>query len=273
MTIEQKIAEVLNENTEPDVTTVENTDIKVDVSEDVAALFNGEDQLSEEFKTKAATIFEAAVVTRVKAELAKIEESFDARVATEVEVIKEGLSEKVDGHLDYIVEQWLSDNKVALTNGIKLEIYENFIEGMKKVFVENYVDVPEEKFDVVGSLEEKVAELTEKLNSVTESNVELHGKLKSINKAKSIDEASEGLTDVQIDKFKTLAEELTFEDDESFKVKLKTIRENYFSAKTTEEIDTTPVVVTDTPITEEVAKPTSYIDPSVSRYLTAFDNN
>jgi hypothetical protein len=124
-------------------------ELKVDVSEDVAALINGED-LTEEFKTKAATIFEAAVVTRVKAEIAKIEEQFDSKLAEQVEEIKEGIVEQVDGYLNYVVEQWMTDNELALENGIKAEILESFVSGMKGLFEQHYIDMPEEKFDLLG---------------------------------------------------------------------------------------------------------------------------
>lgn len=147
-------------------------DITVDVSEDVAALTNGE-ELSEEFKTKAATIFEAAVVTRVKAEVAKLEEQFELQLNEQVEEIKEGLIEKVDGYLDYVVEQWMEQNELALESGIKAEIVENFITRLKDVFVESYIDIPEEKYDVVGEMEETIESLESKLNESVEAAVAL----------------------------------------------------------------------------------------------------
>ena len=129
-------------------------EVSYDSSEDVAALVDGE-ELSEEFKTKAATIFEAAVVTRVKSELAKIQEEYDAKLVEEFVAIKEELVEKVDGYLGYVAEQWMKQNELALESGIKAELAESFIDGMKRVFEEHYVDVPAEKYDVLGSLEEQ----------------------------------------------------------------------------------------------------------------------
>jgi len=144
---------------------MEDREITVDVSEDVSALVEGE-ELSEDFKTKAATIFEAAVVSRVKAELASLEEEFETRLDEEVETIKEGLVDKVDGYLDYVVEQWIERNEIALESGIKSDILEGFVGGLKDLFEQHYIDVPEEKFDVMGEMESKIAELEARLDDV-----------------------------------------------------------------------------------------------------------
>ena len=133
---------------------------------------NGED-LSEEFRQKATTIFEAAVMTRVNEELARIEEEFDSRLQVAIEENKEGLVEQVDGYLDYVVEQWIAQNEIALEHGMKSEIMEGFVAGMKSLFEEHYIDVPEEKYDLVGSLEEEVEALEAKLNEQVAANVEL----------------------------------------------------------------------------------------------------
>lgn len=227
----------------------QSKEIKVNVSEDVAALVNGED-LSEEFKTKAATIFEAAVVTRVKAEVSKLEEQFDLQLQEQVEEIKEGLIEKVDGYLNYVVEQWMEQNELALESGIKSEIVENFITGMKGLFEQHYIDIPEEKYDVLGDMEETISSLEEKLNEQVEAAVALKGELDSMKRSSVIAEAASGLADTDVEKFQALAEELTFEDVDSFSTKLQTIRENYFGKKATSGVQS---VVTDEPvqITEE----------------------
>lgn len=227
----------------------QSKEITVNVSEDVAALVNGED-LSEEFKTKAATIFEAAVITRVKEEVSKLEEQFDVQLQEEVESIKEGLIEKVDGYLNYVVEQWMEQNELALESGIKSEIVENFISGMKGLFEQHYIDIPEEKYDVLGDMEETISSLEEKLNEQVESAVALTQELNSIKRESVIAEAANGLADTDAEKFQALAEELSFEDAESFSTKLQTIRENYFGKKATSGVQS---VVTDEPvqITEE----------------------
>ena len=242
----------------------EETDYQVDVSEDVAALTNGED-LSEEFKTKAATIFEAAVVTRVKDEISKLEEQFDAQLQEEVEAIKEGLIEKVDGYLGYIAEQWMIDNELALEYGMKNEIMESFIEGMKGLFEQHYIDVPEERFDIVGELQEQVEVTEAKLNEQFQANVELTKELNEMHRVIAIAEASAGMTDIDADKFNALAEELAYEDSESFSAKLQTIKENYFGKKQSTIVES---VVSDSPVTltEETE-----VSPTMARYLRAFN--
>jgi hypothetical protein len=225
-------------------------ELKVDVSEDVAALINGE-ELTEEFKTKAATIFEAAVVTRVKQEIAKLEEEFDGKLAEQVESIKEGLVEKVDGYLNYVVEQWMTDNELALENGMKTEITESFIAGMKGLFEQHHIEVPEEKFDVLAELQEEAESTKAKLDEQLAANVELTKQINEMKRVAEIAEFSTGMADTDAEKFKGLAEELAYDDAESFKTKLQTIKENYFGKKATPNISS---VVTDEPVslTEEV---------------------
>ena len=233
---------------------VKKEEITYDSSEDVAALMEGED-LSEDFKTKAATIFEAAVVTRVKAELAKIEEEYDAKLVEEFTVIKEELVEKVDGYLNYVVEQWMKQNELALESGIKSELAESFIEGMKRVFEEHYVDVPSEKYDVLGSLEEKVAELEQKLNESVNHNIEMSKYIAELDRAKVIASLSDGLTDTEEEKFATLASEIVYESKESFTKKLETIRESYFTkAKPVAKTDESAEPATEKIISESIAQ-------------------
>lgn len=239
----------------------------VDVSEDVNALLNGE-ELSEEFKTKAATIFEAAVVTRVKDEVTKLEESYATKLSEEVAQIKEGIADKVDGYLNLVVEQWMSDNEIALTQGIKSEIMENFLSGIKSVFEQNYIEIPEEKFDVLESMESRIAELESKLDEATEKNVKLHTEVSGMRKDIAISEACEGLTDTQVDKFISLVEELSFEDEETFTEKLKTIRENYFVKPSTKK-QLRETFITDEAIEEPEVK--KIVDPAMNAYLNAID--
>lgn len=243
--------------------------IKASVKEDVAALVNGED-LSEEFKAKAATIFEAAVVTRVKQEVARLEEQYDSKLQEEVESIAEGLIEKVDGYLNYVVEQWMSDNELALENGMKNEILESFVMGMKGLFEQHYIDVPEEKFDVLGELQEQLDEVGSKLDEQLEANVVLTQEINEMKRAIAISEATDGMVDTDAEKFNALAEELAFEDVDSFKEKLQTIKENYFGKKTSTTI--VESVVTDEPVqlTEEVKSNAQQLTPEMARYLRAF---
>jgi len=240
-------------------------EITVDVTEDVAALTNGED-LSEEFKTKAATIFEAAVITRVKNEVTKLQEEFDNQLNEKVEEFKEGLVEKVDGYLNYIVEQWIAQNEIALESGMKSEILESFVQGLKGVFEEHYIDVPEEKFDVLGDMQEKLEQLESKLNETVATNVDLTKQINEQKRIASVIEAADGLADTDVEKFKGLAEELTYEDAESFKKKLQTIRENYFTNKSTTLVES---VVTDSPVITEEYKA---VDPTMKSYLSVLNS-
>ena len=231
------------------------------VKEDVDALLNGE-ELSEEFRAKAETIFEAAVMTRVKSEVARIEEEFESKLAEQVAQNTEGLVEQVDGYLGYIAEQWMTQNEIALERGMKSDILEGFIGGLKNLFEEHYIDIPEEKFDVLGEMESKIDELEAKLNEQVAANIELSKTLAESNRNEIVKTVSEGLTDTETEKFMSLVEELSYEDQASFETKVKTIRENYFTTKAA----TVQSVVTDAPVealTEEVSKK---LDPAMSAY-------
>jgi len=239
------------------------------VKEDMEALFNGED-LSEEFKEKATTIYEAAVMARVKEEVARIEEEFEAKLAEQVAQNTEGLVEQVDGYLGYIAEQWIANNEIALERGMKSEILEGFIGGLKGLFEEHYIDIPEERLDVLGEMESKIEELEAKLNEQLAANVEMNKDIAEQKRSDIVKTVSEGLTDTESEKFNSLVEELAYEDAESFETKVKTIRENYFTTKVTSGVKS---VVTDAPVenlTEQVSKK---VDPTMSAYLTALNKN
>ena len=242
------------------------TGVAVNFKEDVEALINGED-LTEEFKAKAATIFEAAIITRVKQEVTRLEEEFEARLEEEAAKNQEGLVEKVDGYLNYIVEQWFTQNEIALESGMKSEILEGFVSGLKGLFEEHYIDVPEEKFDVLGALEEHNSELQAKLDEQVAANVELNKALNESTRGEIVDGALDGLTETDKEKFLGLAEELAFEDAESFAKKVQTIRENYFTNKASTLVES---VVTDTPI--EMIAEEKAVDPSIKRYMSALNN-
>ena len=242
------------------------TGAAVNFKEDVEALINGED-LTEEFKAKAATIFEAAIITRVKQEVTRLEEEFEARLEEEAAKNQEGLVEKVDGYLNYIVEQWFTQNEIALESGMKSEILEGFVSGLKGLFEEHYIDIPEEKFDVLGALEEQNSELQAKLDEQVAANVELNKALNESARGEIIDGALDGLTETDKEKFLGLAEELAFEDAESFAKKVQTIRENYFTNKASTIVES---VVTDTPI--EMIAEEKAVDPSIKRYMSALNN-
>ena len=248
----------------------EEDEIAVDVSQDVEALLNGE-ELSEEFKQKATTIFETVVVSRVKSEVAKFKKELEESNAKSIDEAKESLVEKVDGYLSYVVEQWISENEIALESGMKSEILDGFINGMKNLFAEHYVDVPEERFDLLGDAQEKVEELEKKLNEQLEANVELNKSVKEMEKAEVLSKASDGMAETDKEKFAGLTEDLSYEDKASFEKKVDTIRQSYFASKPSKK--NVETVVTDEPVQleEETKKVSS--DPKISAYADMLDRS
>lgn len=211
---------------------------------DLGALFDGVD-LTEEFKQKAITIFESAVAVRVAQEREALEEELAKRALTESAELKEGLVEKVDGYLDFMVEQWIKNNEVALERGIKAEIFESFVAKMHDVFVEHNINLPDEEFSIVESTLAKTEELEKKLDEQVAQNIELSKTIKQYAKDALIKEHSAGMTDIDAEKFALLAEEVQFDDEESFAKKLGVIRENYV---------TKPEVKAEKELTEDVTK-------------------
>lgn len=207
----------------------EEVELTVDVAEDVDALLAGSDaELSEEFKEKATTIFEAAVKAKVAEQLDAINEAAQAEFETKLEEARGELAEKVDGYLNYVVEEWVKENALAIERGIRTEIAEEFMNGLKNLFVENYIDVPEEKADLVDELATKSDDLEAKLNEEFEKNVAMKKELDAIKAENALTEAVVGLTDTQADKVKALAEGVEFETIDQYREKLETIKESYF---------------------------------------------
>jgi len=203
-------------------------ELRAQMHEDIQALFSDDQTISEDFKSKAATIFEARVIDRV----AQIQEEIDAEYAgmleEAVEQIKSDLTEKVDDYLNYVVEQWMEENQIAIESGLRSEITEDFIAGLRNLFAENYINVPEDKVDLVEELAAKVEELETKLNEEIETNIEYKKALTEAIKEQLTVEVCEGLTATQVEKIKTLAESVDFSTEEEFVEKLETLRENYF---------------------------------------------
>ena len=208
----------------------EESVIEVDLSADVAALTEGED-LSEEFKEKAKTIFEAAVVSKLNEELERMHEDYAKALDKEIETVKTELSEKVDDYLSYAVGQWMEKNSLQIESGIKAEMGESVLTGLKKVFVENYIDLPDEKVDLVDDLQSQLNNMESKLNESIEENVGLSKKVGGYIKNGIVTEIAEGLSLSQKEKLVSLAEAVEFENEESFKAKVSTLRESYFSTK------------------------------------------
>ena len=215
-----------------DESTLDDRLASVDVSEDVSALTEGE-ELTEEFKEKAATIFEAAVKSKLRSEVERIESAKVQEVAEEINTVRDELTEKVDNYMNYVVEEWMKENEIAIERGLKGEIAEDFISGLKSLFEEHYVDVPDEKYDILGQQSEKIDELEAKLNEQIEKSAELKKSHDVLVRESVFAEVSSDLADTEVEKFKSLAEEVEFSDEESFKAKLNQLKESYFPKATT----------------------------------------
>ena len=232
----------------------------LDVSDDVNALVDGE-ELSEEFKTKAATIFESAVKTKVRAELEKIQEQNDQLIEEMAESTINDMTEKVDDYLNYVVEQWMEENQLAIERGLKGEIAEDFISGLKNLFEDHYIDVPDEKYDILEANLTKIEELEEKLNKQIEENVQLRKAKGELVKESMIADVANGMTDTETEKFQSLVEDVEFSDEESYKEKLQTIRESYFGNK--------EVLTEEAPVADDTPTESVEISDTMSKYLKA----
>jgi hypothetical protein len=227
--------------------------------EDLDALADSEATLSEGFKDKASVIFEAALKSKLGEHVERLEEQYAEELAEETNRIQSDLVEKVDGYLNYVVEQWMEDNKVAVESGLRTEIAENFMSALHGVFVENYVQVPEAKVDLVDELAQKVEELEESLNAKIEDNVSLKESVNALTRQAIIRESSAGLSEAQAEKLKSLVEDVDFGDAETFASKVETIKESYFKETKTE------VIAEDTAVeTEETS-----VSPRMAAYLKA----
>jgi len=243
----------------------------VDVKDDVKALF-GEEDLSEEFKEKAATIFETAVVTKINEHIENYKSTINESFAQDTQAIKDELSEKMDTYLDYVVEQWAKDNELAIEQGLKAELTEDFMSGLKNLFEDHYIDIPEAKVDVVEELAAKNEELQTQLNAEMEKNMEAKKAIEENDQQKIIDEVTEGLAETQKEKFQTLAEGVEFKDKESFQKKLSIIKESYFSVDNDKEVADL-VGETDEPLDEEAKPEGSSLDPKMAGYAAAISRS
>ena len=203
----------------------------IDVKEDVNALVSGESELSDEFKTKAATVFEAAVKSKVKVEIERLEENYASELEESKSSMKEDMVQKVDNYLNYVVEEWVKDNELAIERGIKGEIAEDFIGGLKQLFEDHYIDIPDEKYDILEAQAKEIDELKAKVNSEVEKNVNLKKENADLTRGDIFEEVSETMADTQKEKFKGLTENVDFEDADDYKKKLETIKESYFASE------------------------------------------
>jgi hypothetical protein len=213
---------------------------EINVQEHVEALMSGEGDLSDDFKKKAATVFESAVKSKVRDEVTRLQENYDQEIVENTKSIKSDLTEKVDTYLNYVVEEWMKENELAIERGLKGEIAEDFIAGLKQLFEDHYVDIPDEKYDVLQAQSDKIAELEEKVNKTLEESINRKKENDKLTRNKVISESTSDLTDTQIEKFKELTEDVDFENEETFKGKVETLKESYFpkeKTETTENID------------------------------------
>ena len=201
---------------------------EADFSEDLNALINDEATLSEEFKVKAETIFEAAIKSKLSEEIDRLEAKYEEELSEEIETTKSDIVEKVDSYLNYVVEQWMEDNAVAIQSGLRAEIAENFMDGLKGLFEESYIEVPESKVDLVDELADTVEELEEQLNITTAKAIEMAEGLEYFQRREVVREAAKDLAETQIEKLNSLVEDIDFEDAESFAERVATVKESYF---------------------------------------------
>jgi len=218
------------ETSTEDVVAEEEIVAEYDVEEDVNALLGGE-ELSEEFKEKAKTIFEAAINAKVAGIKEELETQYEEKLAEEIEAAKESLAERVDSYLEYVADEWFEENALAIESGLKTEMTESFLSGMKGLFEEHYVTIPEDKYDVLESMVEKLDDMETKLNEQIEKNISLNGRLSEATADGILDQVSEGLAQTQKEKLASLSESVEFESEGQYREKLETLKESYFSNK------------------------------------------
>jgi len=250
--------EVMEEVQVPEIET------EADFSEDLDALVESEATLSDEFKAKTAVIFESALKTKLAEEIVRIESAYEEKLEAELIEQREEFVEKVDSYLNYVVEQWMEENKLAIHQGLRTEIAEGFMNNLKDLFVESYVDVPESKIDLVDDLADQVEELEEQLFKTTTDAIKLSEEVTELKRAAIIAEATADLAETQQEKMQSLCADLDFDDEESFAAKVVTVKESYF----------TQTASTKTVLDEQADDPEAYAEevevaPTMERYLTA----
>ena len=231
-----------------------------DFSDDLKALVESEATLSDEFKAKTAVIFETAIRSKLSEQVERLEDEYQSRLEEELETSRSDLVEKVDSYLNYVVENWMTENQLAVETGLRTEIAENFMDNLRGLFVESYIEVPESKVNLVDELAEQVEELEEKLNERTAEVLEINESLEMFQRQEIIREASRDLAETQVEKLASLVDGLDFEDEESFATKVRTVKESYFKKEVAQ--------------TEEIqedwdAEQTEETNSAMSQYLTA----
>ena len=243
-TIEETVEETVEEETtetEGEVVAEQEEVVEYDLEQDVSALLSGED-LSEEFQEKARTIFETAIKAKVAEVQEELKAQYESQLTEEVATIKESLTDRLDGYLEYVADEWMSENQLAVEAGLKADMSESFLQGMKGLFEEHYVNIPEEKYDVLNSMVEKLDEMEDKLNEQIERNIALNQRLSESVADTIIADVAEGLAMSQKEKLTALAENVEFDGEESYREKLVTLRDSYFSENAGAQRDTSETI-------------------------------
>ena len=244
---------------EEDDTITEEEVETYDIDDDVNALLGGE-ELSEEFKAKAKTIFETALKTKVAEVRKLLEQQYEEKLGEEIIEAKEALAERVDSYLEYVADEWFTENQLAVENGLKEELTQSFLGGMKSLFEEHYVQIPEDKYDVLESMVEKLDDMESKLNEQIEKNISLNKRLAESVADGILDEVSEGLASTQKEKLASLAESVEFESENNYREKLETLKQSYFAQKSS------PTVKTET-LSEGLDATPESVEGSMAAYL------
>ena len=243
-TIEETVEETVEEETtetEGEVVAEQEEVVEYDLEQDVSALLSGED-LSEEFQEKARTIFETAIKAKVAEVQEELKAQYEEQLTEEVATIKESLTDRLDGYLEYVADEWFSENQLAVEAGLKADMSESFLQGMKGLFEEHYVNIPEEKYDVLNSMVEKLDEMEDKLNEQIERNIALNQRLSESVADTIIADVAEGLAMSQKEKLAALAENVEFDGEQSYREKLVTLRDSYFSETASAQRDTSETI-------------------------------
>jgi len=238
----------------------------IDFDEDLENIIKEEATLSEGFRGKAQAIFEAVLTSKLSQEIDRLESEYAQNLEEEVTDVQNQLVEKVDSYLNYVVENWMKDNEVAVQNGLRTEIAEDFMTSLQSVFKEHYIEVPEGKVDLVDELNEQVNELEATLNKTTEDNIDLHSKVQNFEKQEVVREQSSGLAETEAEKLASLVEDIEFDNKESFEMKVKTVKESYFTKEVTESVDEVDSLLGEDNVSEEA------VSESMSRYTQAITN-
>ena len=238
----------------------------IDFDEDLDNIIKEEATLSDGFRGKAGAIFEAVLTSKLAQEIERLEGEYAQNIEEEVSDIKNELVEKVDSYLNYVVSNWMDQNEVAVTNGLRTEIAEEFMTSLQSVFKEHYIDVPEGKVDLVDELSEQVAELEETLNKTTEDNIKLHESVQTLERSEVVREQSSGLADTEAEKLGSLVEDIEFDNKDNFEMKVKVVKESYFKKEINESVDEVSSVVGNDEAPAEVGSSMSKYTQAISKF-------